>query len=321
MKEYINAKFLELLNNGNKRLTIILGSGYHQQAIGDKFALANWGNLLSKLAGKNVASKNLTFEFERIIIGDKGNVKKTSLIERDVLEEVKKIIEFEQEWVLSRPKIFKYPEVLNPKFVSDVISLNFDHVAEKVAKNKYGLNSEIITENKSSFKDHTKKTFLHDITSYQSFKDTEEKEIRFWHPHGSITNPKNLVLGITRYSNLVASTLRIKNHYKKTQADSRKISSEYNEWEVDLTWLSQIINNPVIILGASMSQLEWVMWTAFIFRKRNFGKSINKDKGYPIFKMMSKNEIDNNENWFEPLFFNLDFSDQWDELSKLLGNK
>ena len=60
--------FEEYFNNKNKKkFTIVLGSGYHKNVIGNHSILSNWEALLSKLSNSNNFSKNLTLEFEKII--------------------------------------------------------------------------------------------------------------------------------------------------------------------------------------------------------------------------------------------------------------
>jgi hypothetical protein len=57
----------------NKKLTIILGSGFHRQGLGNNSILSNWEILLSKLSNCNFSSKNYTLDFEQIIINQTNN--------------------------------------------------------------------------------------------------------------------------------------------------------------------------------------------------------------------------------------------------------
>jgi hypothetical protein len=70
-----------------------------------------------------------------------------------------------------------------------------------------------------------------------------------------------------------------------------------------------------------MSEMEWAMWTAFVYRKRNFVKSVNIKYEMPIFHMMCP-EDSNDESkhkWFQPLFTGLTFDEQWKELEKVFN--
>ena len=76
----------------------------------------------------------------------------------------------------------------------------------------------------------------------------------------------------------------------------------------------------MLILGASMSQMEWAMWTAFVYKFRNFAKPKNEQYCYPIFQMVEQNHDKQLKNdWFQPLFTRLTFDEQWKELEKLFG--
>ena len=91
------------------------------------------------------------------------------------------------------------------------------------------------------------------------------------------------------------------------------------------TWYSQIILNPVLILGANISGSEWDLWSAFVSHKRNFAKSKNINEAKSIFQMRSNECMSSgnslNKDWFDPLFDeNFTFSKQWYLLSRTLGN-
>ena len=55
---------LNFINSKNKKITIILGSGYHKEALGNFTILSNWDMLLSKLHNNNFLSKKHTINFE-----------------------------------------------------------------------------------------------------------------------------------------------------------------------------------------------------------------------------------------------------------------
>ena len=200
-----------------------------------------------------------------------------------------------------------------------MISLNFDIIAEKICF-PGSIKSTLL--NSSSFalrntKGKLSDSFMTQVTSFQEFVNSSNHSIRFWHPHGSINNPKHIVLGVAKYSKLVASTLKIRNHYKANE----NLTKDAKE-QKDITWFSQIYNNPVLILGASMSEMEWAMWTAFVHKNRNFAKPNNKEFSSSIFQMMSpKDSKDKSKHkWFEPLFIDMEFDEQWKELETTLKN-
>lgn len=310
---------IEKYKNENQKLTIVLGSGFHSQGIGNGSILSNWGNLLSKVTHNNSLSGKYTLDFEQIIVNITRNQnvsdeKQAHIIEKNELINIANFLKEEQEWVLKQRDSFNYPDIFNPKYVSDVISLNFDHIAEELCNFKYGNGEKVKFLNESSFKDkysEKSKSTIYQRTSHRKITDKQGNEIRFWYPHGTILKPDSITLGINRYAKLVSDTMRIRDHYKKNEKENS--SKEV----IDLTWYSQILKNPVLILGASFSEAEWGFWSAIVFKKRNYAKSSSSFYENDIYKMVdNKTEDKNLGYWYHPLFESIDFNEQW----KLIEN-
>lgn len=313
---------LEKYKNKNQKLTIILGSGFHSQGLGNNSILSNWGVLLSKLVHSNSITGKYTLDFEKIIVKqtknqNSTNSKKAHEIEKEELKRIALFLKKEQEWVLSQSNRFKYPNIFNPKYVSDVISLNFDHVAEELCNLHYSNGEKVKFLNESSFKDkysEKSKSTIYQRTSHRKISDKQGNEIRFWYPHGSIQNHESITLGINRYAKLVSDITRIRNYYKKQERENS--SKEI----VDLTWYSQILKNPVLILGASFSEAEWGLWSAIVFKKRNYAKSTNSFYENDIYKMVdNKTEDKNLGYWYHALYEGKDFDEQWKTIEKSLS--
>ncbi|MEY3500264.1 MAG: hypothetical protein RL308_1933 [Bacteroidota bacterium] len=312
---------IQVYKDNNQKLTIILGSGYHVQGLGKKISLSNWGILLSKLTSSYELSNKYTIDFEQIIIKktnnqDLVNGKQAHLIEKKELKHIANFIFEEQKRVLAEKDRFNYPDVFNPKYVSDVISLNFDHIAEYLCNMKYGNGETIIWSNESSFSEIYRENSTSNIyrtTSFRKITDNQGNEIRFWYPHGSILKPNTITLGINRYAKLVSDTMRIRDHYKKHERENS--SKEV----IDLTWYSQILKNPVLILGASFSEAEWDLWSAIVFKKRNYAKFTSSFYENDIYKMVdNKTEDKNLGYWYHPLFESKDFNEQWELIENAL---
>lgn len=306
-------KYFEFCKSKKIKFTVILGSGYHKEALGNHSILSNWEALLSKLSNSNNFSKKLTLEFEKILKKRSSlqNKKAASSIEKKELEYIASHIFHEQDWILSQEDRFIYPNVFNPKYVSDVISLNFDYIAEEKTKNWLNYKKNITWKNQSSFSEK-KTNNIYRYTSYRGIRNKEGEEIRFWYPHGSVhgrNKDKNIVLGTYRYSNLVSYLFRIRKHYKDLERQKIK----------DLTWYSQFIENPVIFLGASISEAEWALWTTMVYKKRNYAKGNNNKSEYKSFQMMDIKDNYSNDFWNEPLFYDMDFSTQWEKLEELFN--
>lgn len=312
---------IEKYKNENQKLTIILGSGFHSQGLGNNSILSNWGVLLSKLVHSNSITGKYTLDFEKIIVNQTRNQnvtdeKQAHIIEKNELKNIANLIKQEQEWVLSQFIRFKYPNIFNPKYVSDVISLNFDHVAEELCNLIYGNGEKVKTINESSFNakySEKSRSTIYQRTSYKKITDKQGNEIRFWYPHGSIQNHESITLGINRYAKLVSDVIRIRNNYKKYEKENSD-----NEL-IDLTWYSQILKNPVLILGASLSDAEWGLWSALVYKKRNYAKSTNDVHENQIYKMVDEKSEDKNLGyWYEPLFQDINFNEQWKMIEESL---
>lgn len=316
---------LEKYKSENQKITIILGSGFHTQGLGTNSILSNWEILLSKLSNSNTLTKKYTLDFEQIIIQQTNSKnlldeKQAHFIEKKELKHIANFINEEQKWVLAQKNRFNYPNVFNPKYVSDVVSLNFDHTAEHLCNIKYGNGEKIVWTNESSFTKIYAKNSTSSIyrrTSFRKITDHQGNEIRFWYPHGSVLKPDSITLGANRYATLVSDTIRIKNHFKKHERETN-----FDQNSVDLTWYSQIIKNPVLILGASVSEAEWGLWSAFVYKRRNFAKLGKKEYEHQIFKMIENHnstEAQNPNFWFQPLFENKNYKEHWEILEKELN--
>jgi hypothetical protein len=324
MDKGINKEFVKLLEDPSVRFTVILGSGFHQQALGGNSVLSNWGILLSRLIHSKNLTGNYIADFEEIVyqqckIKNIEKEESAAVVEKEEKNRIANFLKEEQKYVLSETNRFSYPDIFHSGRISDVVSLNFDTVPETMC---CPTRSKPLKENSSSFRKvknsgRESTSFATHITFYEKIEIPNRGAIRFWHPHGSIDKPENIVLGVAKFAQLASNTLRIRAHFKSSEVKGQC------EQTNDLTWFSQIYNNPVIILGASMSEMEWAMWTAIVHRKRNFAKPSNRHCEKPIFKMMSPQDSKdkNKQGWFHPLFIDMKFEDQWAELVEYLKSE
>ena len=278
-----------------------MGSGFHQHFLGEDSILSSWKLLLQKLSSETKLSGEYHLDFEKIIEAKKITYEDSSKTEERLINCVKELLQKEQESILSDFKDC-YPTLLfNPKYVSDVISLNFDEIPELLLNRTEGVSLSKF-KNDSSFKKESKTSYTYLSTRYKTVYFGKNETIRFWHPHGIISNKKSIVLGLHRYAHMVENGLRIRNHHLKAKRNNNQ----------DNTWYDKLLNNPIIILGAGMSQSEWDLWFALTSRNRTNGEK------YPIFQMREcECKNDAQLQWFEPLFTGMTFDEQWKELEKL----
>lgn len=307
----VNPKFKALLKEPNVKLTIILGSGFHRQALGGNSILSNWEKLLKDQDPELPLTDFYPLDFEQLIVRRTGKQKDEESRQKAAYEMEKRISEeicFDLKCAQEKALKFnkkRYPTgIFNPKKVLDIVSLNFDTTAETLC---FKLAKQKSSEPKfSEFKSEKNEDFN---LPYWEVEFKKNEKIRFWYPHGSIHDDKKITLGTREYAKRFQTIERLRNHSK---------SDKENE---PTSWYHQITHNPVLILGAHMSKDEWDIWFALVNRARNFAKSDNQQYKYPIFQMREcECNHDHRHEWFEPLFTGISFKEQWKELEKLFNN-
>lgn len=292
----------------NVKFVIILGSGIHKQAFSNisniNNCLTSWCCLLKEIAPKTELSDNYLLDFERIILDNTNSQdeKATYKIEKEILKEaVTKINNYQSETIKNSNIIYPL-SIFNSDYLSDVISLNFDLIPELLLANNKKTKVDNIHEHKN------KKSIIH------STRHRVINGINFWHPHGDVDKYDSLILGTRKYGLHInkIEKLRMRSKHQKKPDNYQK------------SWYDVLTHNPVIILGADISDMEWDIWNAIVDRERNFGKKENSKKyKFPIFQMRTlssenQNKAKSNEIWFKPLFDeNLSFEKQWNKLQTL----
>lgn len=297
---------LSYVNKNKKYLSenpfvLIIGSGYHKQAFCcEKNPLTDWSELLKTLNSKKQLSHNYPLDFESIM-HDKylmNPSKQRNKIEGEALKEIcSNIREFK--WL---KKEQDYPSLFfNSPYVSDVINLNFDLVAENIFSN-----GKIP---KAQFSKNTSKKIIN--TLHYKFDN-----VTFWHPHGSTDNAKSILLSLRKYFLYTNDVEHLRKNFMKRIRDSKKDIVKPNNW------FELLASRPVIICGASISYAEWDIWLALVTRYRM--RENQSTKLNPIFMMFDNNDKrkkikECNVNHFYPVTNkNLCFTEQWKIIEKVL---
>ena len=139
IKKMTNSKFKSLLKDPKIKFTIILGSGFHRHFLGQDSILSSWELLLQKLSPITKLTGEYHLDFEKIIESKKTPCEDSSKTEERLLECVNKMLQTEQERVLENCASCYPIDIFNPKYVSDVISLNFDEIPELLLKKREGV--------------------------------------------------------------------------------------------------------------------------------------------------------------------------------------
>lgn len=64
----VNPRFIETLNDPEKRFTLILGSGFHKQALQEESILSSWEKLLKRIDSCFETTKCYSLDFEQLVI-------------------------------------------------------------------------------------------------------------------------------------------------------------------------------------------------------------------------------------------------------------
>lgn len=306
-----NPIFKALLKDPDVKFTIILGSGFHRQALKKDTILSSWEMLLRRLSPDCKLTGEYHLDFEKIIESKKITCEDSHKTEERLIECVQKLIKTEEDKVLGECTKCYPLGIFNPNKVSDVISLNFDRIPELILKNRNGIpikediNDSSFSKHKDSKKSVSKKTYAYLSTKHNIIEFNKGEDIRIWYPHGNIDSKNKIILGLHRYSQMLETAIRLRKHHMEHKRSDRE----------DNTWYFRLVQNPVLILGAGLSSTEWDMWFALTSRNR-----ANGDK-HPIFQMREcECKNDAQHQWFQPLFTGMDFKEQWEELEKLFNN-
>lgn len=299
----------------SNKYVIIIGSGIHKQVFEKKTnPLTDWGVLLESAGSqKNVGdTKNYTLDFELSVVKKTGKQgeKAAGIIENELLKNLSESI-VKQSAITTAQKGVKYPlEIFNPKKVSDVISLNFDLVPEllitegKLPKVKYCYQQSETEKNKSKKINNTR---------HRIIGNKNDGYITFWHPHGDIEDYKSLQLGIRKYGMSINDVELLRQRFKQNEKFRNNRQDSYVE-----SWYDKLMNQPVIIVGASLSDNEWDIWFAIVNKLRNYGKNKNSKYNPKIYKMNSAED-----NMYQKVFAEIipgstDIATQWAKLKLLL---
>jgi hypothetical protein len=297
-------KQLSQILSGEDHLTIVIGSGVNRYASGNKNTiLTSWTNLLDAAFEKksNVSSKNYILDFERRLVDKTSNQDENAAndIQNAILKGICESMRKEQvKSIYSK----NYPTyLLNKEIVSNVVSLNFDLIPELIISGgkipRLGKRDESISRYKES-----------NMGRYR-----EIDGIRYWHPHGDIANKESLVLGMRQYIKHLDQLEVMRQHHKGLEKMADTSSSN--------TWYEALVNHPVLVLGASLSDNELDIWGALINRERNFAKGKNRSEYRPpVYIMWSECESGkfNKPDWVTPIFsVKQCYDKQWQKLKNL----
>jgi hypothetical protein len=281
-----------------KKYTLIIGSGIHMQGLSDLGnaykPMKSWDDLLGAMNISGYYSPLLGFE-KRICENAGNNNLSAKESEKLLLKNLSKEIKSIQDKILDE-KNLNYPlEIFNPQKVGNVIILNFDLVIEKLLAQSLNLRNIRVKKTKSG-----------------EIRYREINGIKFWHPHGDIESPSKIQFGLRKYGYNIQDVEYLRGEYKKADKDDDEISP------VETTWLSALIEDPLVFIGTGMAMEEWTLWYALATRQRNFARrgdlqpvyTLNRSDAYC--KMHAFLQVN-------PISESLDYNAAWKDLVKFLS--
>lgn len=302
--DYLNEKIID--GGTSSGLCVVLGSGIHkllsEPHSGKLYEavemLSSWEGLLSHISTNYRPGVFAPLEWERLLIESEQRIDKMDFAAHDMenykLNNLSKTIESAESLILSdkqnQEKYTPLIKILNSKFVTDVISLNFDLLSEKLFLND-GVNKVVRPLSKS----------VNKLNHHRILKNTAGNVVRFWHPHGDYTYPKQMVLGSWRYGQLLVSMNQARLEMKKNDKE------DYENFKIRVqnnpqNWLEIMLYKPLLFIGTSIDLSDLTMWNALILRQRNFFKFDNRQKMSPAWRLCIHGEGNHiPDSWVEKL--------------------
>ena len=260
------SKLTDILNSRleKSQITLVVGAGIHQVpkhtdpcTYESSLLLSSWDRLIVNTF-PNIKKSNcpsLSWELGLQIKAAKEPAFKRQLLEFD---RVRTAINTAELHVLKSQELYHpISRVLRSTHVSDVISLNFDLVAEALISNSI--------VKKKNFK---RKTSEND--RYWQFSDT-----RVWHPHGDRMLDGSECIGLRQYGLNIKHVELARQEYKKTERYRLKNKSKRPR-PTPSRWVNLFMTNHLIFVGCSLNFSEWDIWFALVNRWRNYAKENKK---------------------------------------------
>jgi hypothetical protein len=263
-----------------KKICLVLGAGIHNllkcNLDGKMYEAVTFLSSCKKLAGSVAPQYSSKFPsilaWELTLLDSEANIKDSdkAVFSREIIKskELAQEIKILEEIVLSSNFCLNdyspLTKILQSGLVSDVISFNFDLIAERLC-----LTSPANQQNFS---------VLSQINPpFRLVETINSQTIRFWHPHGDYTNHRQLVFGAWRYARLLKQIEKSRKRFKEVERRRLEMSGPKVD-EDPCDWLDLFMTQPLLFLGLSLDEADLTPWLALLIKHRNFAKSSNRSK-------------------------------------------
>lgn len=143
--------------------------------------------------------------------------------------------------------------VLASEVVQDVISLNFDLIAERLLCTDFDPRACVSNGNANHLTPHY-----------------EIHHKRYWHPHGDRRCRSDGCLGMRQCALKAAVLEQARMRFK-----AKQVETGFNP-KASSNWLELMMASNLIFLGTSLEFSEWDIWFALVNRWRNYARETNK---------------------------------------------
>lgn len=258
---------LAALLESKQTLTLVIGAGIHKVLHHDDpkiyescLLLSSWLGLLSNTFPHFVHSKSPSLSWELCIQADSSKLSAKAR-EMSYMRKVRELVATAEEPVL-RSHYFdaRVARVLKSQKISDIVSLNFDLIAEQLLS-KSGADRSTLSQKTKTSERHRK------VGSK-----------RIWHPHGDRGRIDLMHLGLRQYGLVIKPVEAARRKFKEWERKQKDKSKSPFSSKEPSNWIDLMIGHHLIFIGCSLDFSEWDMWFALVNRWRNY--AIPKNKRY-----------------------------------------
>ncbi|HEX5656089.1 MAG TPA: hypothetical protein VFX59_02795 [Polyangiales bacterium] len=117
---------------------------------------------------------------------------------------------------------------------------------------------------------------------------------RLWYPHGCVTHPASIHLGMREYGGFIAELERARKQFKSEEsALAKKLKGRAAIWAAQRkdpkSWLTVAMSAPLVFVGFGLGREEWPLWWFLNQRARNHARA-KIDR--PVFAFMKADEAE-----------------------------
>jgi hypothetical protein len=313
------------LGKSQANLCLLAGSGIHAQWNAathrekvQKEILSSWPSLLSALGAEPRSAQTLSsVRWEQLTIAGapaRAVIEKVGISlskwrrlaarEREtVLQQATAKCIAEAEAVLAASAkcgLDPVKRVVNSRVVTDVISLNLDTVAERML-GEWKSPAQRVRSDKP-----------------QVIAKANGERVRVWHPHGDHRRPTSIRLGLRHYASLTPQVDKARRIAKSLERGQGYDAAKKHALESPESWVELMLHRPLLVLGASLSELEWDLWQSFVDRRRNYAKHGNGGYQPPMWILSTPcSHPKLPHDWFEQLQ-DTEWTNAWNRLADMM---